>query len=115
VFEVRAEPVRDGEVVVRVAGEVDLTVSSVLERALLDAPAEPDASRVTVDLADLRFLDSSGIHALVRGYLATRDAGLSYTVRNARGVVARVLHITGVAEAFGLPHPADADGRSKGA
>jgi anti-sigma B factor antagonist len=113
VFEVQAEPVRDGTVVVRVAGEVDLTVSPQLERVLLAAPAMPDAHRVVVDLERLQFLDSSGVHALVKGYLATRDAGLPYEVRNASGMVARVLHITGVAEAFGMA--ADTDGYPKGA
>jgi len=102
VFQVWTEPVDDGAVVVRVSGEVDLTVSGQLERVLLAAPSAPDADRVIVDLEDLRFLDSSGVHALVKGYLATRDAGLPYEVRNASGMVARVLQITGVAEAFGL-------------
>jgi anti-sigma B factor antagonist len=115
VFEVRAEPVHDGTIVVRVAGEVDLTVSARLERALLDAPTEPGVHRVVVDLEDLYFLDSSGVHALVKGYLATRDAGLAYLVRNASGMVARVLHITGVAEAFGMADEAGPSGYPRGA
>jgi anti-sigma B factor antagonist len=114
VFEVQAEPVRDGTIVVRVAGEVDLTVCGHLERALLAAPVTQDVRRVVVDLGNLQFLDSSGVHALVKGYLATRDAGLPYQVRNASGIVARVLRITGVAEVFGLPEEA-ADEYPKGA
>ena len=53
-------------------------------------------------LEQLRFLDSSGVHALVKGYHAATGAGGSLTVRNATGVVARVLHITGVADALGM-------------
>jgi anti-sigma B factor antagonist len=112
VFEIKAEPRPDGVIVVRVAGEVDLTVSPELERVVVAAPATDGVRGVVVDLSDLRFLDSSGVHALVKGYLATRDAGLVYTVRNASGVVARVLRITGVAEAFGM---GDAGELSKGA
>ena len=96
------EPAHDGTVVVRVVGEVDLTVSVQLERALLTVPTAPSVHRLVVDLEHLYFLDSSGIHALVKGYLATRDAGLTYLVRNATGMVARVLYVTGVAEAFGM-------------
>jgi anti-sigma B factor antagonist len=112
VFEVEAEPGPDGVTVIRVAGEVDLTVSAMLERELVSAPTADGVRGVVVDLGGLRFLDSSGVHALVKGYLASRGAGLVYTVRNATGVVARVLRITGVAEAFGIT---DAGELSKGA
>jgi anti-anti-sigma factor len=115
VFEVCAELVDDGVVVVRVAGEVDLTVSAVLEQALLDAPGIPGVQAVVVDLGGLRFLDSSGVHALVKGYLAANDAGLHYTVRKANGVVARVLAITGVAEVLGTPADVEAGELPKGA
>jgi anti-anti-sigma factor len=115
VFEVRAEAAEDGVVVVRVAGEVDLTVTGVLEQALLDAPKVGAAHAVVVDLDELRFLDSSGVHALVKGYLAARDAGLPYTVRNANGVVARVLEITGVADTLGLADDPGAREYPKGA
>jgi anti-sigma B factor antagonist len=101
-FEARAEAAHDGVVVVRVAGEVDLTVSAALERTLLDASAATGVRTVIVDLEDLRFLDSSGVHALVKAYLASRSAGRTYTVRGASGVVARVLQITGVADALGM-------------
>jgi anti-sigma B factor antagonist len=103
VFEVRADPGPDGVVVVHASGEVDMTVSALLERTLLDAVRQDGARQVLVDLAGLRFLDSSGVHALVRGYQAANDAGNVLVVRNATGVVARVLYITGVAEALGLP------------
>jgi anti-anti-sigma factor len=103
VFEVRAEPADDGAMVVKVAGEVDVTVSAELERMLLAAATAAGARGVVVDLAAVPFLDSSGVHALVKGYLATRDAGLPYTVRGATGMVARVLEVTGVADALGMP------------
>ncbi len=114
-LDVRAEPVPDGTVVVRVAGEVDLTVTEELEQSLIAALRLPGARRVVVDLADLRFLDSSGVHALVKGYLAAMDAGLPYLVRSANGMVDRVLRLTGVAEAFGMPAEGDPSEYPKGA
>jgi anti-anti-sigma factor len=107
VFEVHTDTSADGTVVVRAAGEVDMTVSPVFEQTLVDAAARHAGKRVVVDLDQLRFLDSSGVHALVKGYHAAAGSGGSLTVRNATGVVARVLHITGVAEALGM---AGADG-----
>jgi anti-anti-sigma factor len=102
VFEVHTDPPADGLVVVRAAGEVDMTVSPVFEQTLVDAATTHAGGRVVVDLEQLRFLDSSGVHALVKGYHAAAGAGGSLTVRNATGVVARVLHITGVADALGM-------------
>lgn len=114
-FEVRTDTGPDGAVVVHAAGEVDMTVSAVLEHSLLDATRHAIPPRVVVDFEKLRFLDSSGVHALVRGYHAANDAGGSLTVRNATGVVARVLYITGVAEALGMPVPDAKDEYPKGA
>ena len=105
-FEVRTDAADDGGVVVvRASGEVDMTVSPTFERSLLEAATTPPARRVVVDLELLRFLDSSGVHALVKGYHAATAAGGTLTVRGATGVVARVLYITGVAEALGMEFP----------
>ena len=102
-FEVRTDTADDGGVVVvRAAGEVDMTVSPTFERSLLEAATTSEGRTVVVDLESLRFLDSSGVHALVKGYHAATAAGGSLTVRGATGVVARVLYITGVAEALGM-------------
>ena len=114
-FEVRTETSDDGAVVVKAVGEVDMTVSATLERALLDAAKRHTPGQVVVDFGNLRFLDSSGVHALVRGYHAVNDAGGTFTVRNASGVVARVLYITGVAEALGMPALDETDEYPKGA
>lgn len=48
---------------VRVAGELDLATSPELREALL--AAQRDASLVVLDLRDLTFIDSSGIHVIV--------------------------------------------------
>ena len=114
-FDVRTDTPADGLVVVRAAGEVDMTVSTQFEQALLDAAAGHPGGQVVVDFEELRFLDSSGVHALVKGYHAVAGTGGSLTVRNATGVVARVLTITGVAEALGMGGTGDPDEIARGA
>jgi anti-anti-sigma factor len=115
VFDVRTDAPADGLVVVRAAGEVDMTVSTAFERALVDAATGNPGGQVVVDFEDLRFIDSSGVHALVKGYHAAAGTGGSLTVRNATGVVARVLNITGVAEALGMGETGDPDEIARGA
>lgn len=92
---------------VTLAGECDLSVRDELTAALA---AAIDRSRVVVvDLAGLTFLDSSGIHGLVMAYHAAQDAGVKLYVVNARGVVAELLGLTGVADLLRAPGDAQAD------
>ena len=92
----------DAGLILRLSGEIDVSVQehllAMFEEALLGRPAA-----IVVDLAGLRFLDCSGIRALLR---AQRDAaayGCILTVRNPQPVVERVLRILRVAELLGLP------------
>jgi anti-sigma B factor antagonist len=101
-FEVTIEHAGPATLVVRVAGEIDFGVVAVLELPLLQAVAADGVRRVVVDLGAVRFMDSSGVHALMRGYDAAIALQRSLTVRNATGVVVRVLRLLGVAEILGL-------------
>jgi anti-anti-sigma factor len=92
-----------GEIVVRVAGELDMNTEPALSKVLhqvLDEAADRD---VVVDLADLSFLDSSGVRALLEGDALATQRGRKLRARNARGIVARVLYLTGVDALLGLP------------
>lgn len=55
---------RDGWVVVTVAGEMDLISSPAVRQKVHDAVAEGRRS-VVLDLADVRFCDSSGVGVLI--------------------------------------------------
>jgi anti-anti-sigma factor len=69
--ELRTVQQPDGSVTLAVSGEVDLSNTSQLADALTDAAREAPTGRVTVDLAELRFIDSSGLRVLL---VAARDA-----------------------------------------
>lgn len=89
-------------IVVALAGDCDLRSRDEMTAALL--AAAQTGRTVTVDLARVSFLDSSGLHALVRAHhAAVERAGALYVV-NATGTVATVLEITGILTL--LRHPA---------
>lgn len=83
-----------GGVRVALAGDCDLAVRDELTATLLAAVGR--AAEVTVDLADVRFLDSSGVHGLVEAHRAAVGRGGRVYVENPTGAVAAVLDVTGV-------------------
>ena len=84
----------DGRAVVSLAGECDLAARGELVAAL--RAALDGSQAVTVDLSKLSFLDSSGIHELVRAHHVAVSNGGALHATGASGVVAEVLEITGV-------------------
>jgi anti-anti-sigma factor len=84
----------DDEVQLIVRGEVDIAVVAELRRALEDALEMP-APAVSVDLTDVRHLDSSALKVLVRANIRARVTGKELTVRATQGPVRRVLDLTG--------------------
>lgn len=71
------QPDRD-QAVVRLAGELDLNVAADVE-ATVQSLLEIGFARLVVDLRDLSFLDTSGVHAFVSAHESAqrRDAVLS--------------------------------------
>jgi anti-anti-sigma factor len=75
-------------------GECDLSVREELVATLLAAVGR--SATVTVDLADVDFLDSSGVHGLVAAHRAAVERGGHIYLENPTGSVAAVLDVTGV-------------------
>ena len=85
----------DTRVRVDVAGEVDTASITRLQDALDDA-LSGHPTGVIVNLADVTFMDSSGINTLIRAYNTATRTGTTLTVINCPPIVRRVLTITGV-------------------
>ena len=87
---------RDSTAVVVPIGEIDM-VSGVTVAHEIDAAVESaDVQVIVVDLAQVSFLDSSGIGVLLKGRRQADEHGKSYQVIGAAGFVLQILDMTGV-------------------
>jgi anti-anti-sigma factor len=55
----------DGSLVLAAEGELDITTSPLLDEALVRARAT-DAASIVVDLLKISFIDSTGLHVLIK-------------------------------------------------
>ncbi|MGK5738738.1 STAS domain-containing protein [Micromonospora sp. URMC 103] len=101
-MDVRLRDTGVGEVVLCPVGEVDMATADVLHAALTNVLRRPEIRAVVVDLAEVRFLDSSGIRVLVSAATTARRDGVTLRVVDPQPVVARVLRITSVGPLLGL-------------
>jgi anti-sigma B factor antagonist len=85
---------------VALSGEVDMSCSDELIALLTSTARGADAGTIQVDLAELGFMDSSGIDALITGYRAAQDAGRRFTVVRPQHNIRRVFEIAGVLGMF---------------
>ena len=87
----------DWQVVV-LAGEVDLSWSQEVRRAVLDALGA--SSKVAVELAGVSYIDSSGIAALVEGFQTARGRGQDFVLLSASRQVTAVLKLARLDKVF---------------
>ncbi len=84
-------------VVVALDGEMDMSNAPMLSEALRDI-LDTRPVRVTVDLTNLSYLDSSGIHCLVNAAKRASEVGCDLAVHNPTRMVLRVMELTDVVE-----------------
>ena len=86
---------------VALRGEVDVLTVDQVRVALTDAIADRPRA-IVVDLADLTFIDSTGLGALVFGFQRARDAGIAFRLARASRGVRQVLVLSGLLEVVEL-------------
>jgi anti-sigma B factor antagonist len=102
----------DGHVVVVLCGELDMAAAAGVAAALVAAAASE--SWVIVDLEGLRFIDASGVAALVRGRKQARHAGGDLLLAAPQRQVLRVLTVTRLIGVFPVHASVDEAVRSAG-
>ena len=90
-------------VVVLIAGELDMADADQVGDVLTGA-VEAGKPIVRIMLSDLRFADSSAIKAILIGAQAADDRGVAYELVNPRGLVQRLLEVTGLDHALTVVH-----------
>jgi len=84
----------DGEHVIRLRGELDIESAPDLERVLLRS--RPAGERVVLDLAELKFMDSTGLRVLLRARAAADHDRWEIGLRNVPPTIRRLFDMTGV-------------------
>ena len=85
----------------RLAGEFDLAGVERVEAALERASAE-HTRHVVFDLTDLSFLDSAGLHTILRANERARSAAFDVVVVRPRGLANRVFTLTRAGQQLNL-------------
>jgi anti-sigma B factor antagonist len=107
-------PDLDGTAFFRLTGSLDIGARHDLREAFSRAAAEPGVTGIVVDLADVTFLDSEALAGLIEGFTEARRAGLRFAVEGARGLVHRVLVVTGTLAFFTDAQPGAASAAGSG-
>jgi anti-sigma B factor antagonist len=86
---------REDRVVIGLGGELDLSNADQLEAAIQAALRDKAPHQTLIfDLADLRFMDSSGLAVLIR----TAGEGITVRLREASPVIREIVNATGLAD-----------------
>ena len=89
------------------SGELDLLSSPVLARAIGGLP-ESGVDVVIVDLRRLEFMDSTGLHLLVRAQQTAHEVGRRFALVRGGDQIQRLLDLSGVAESITIIDSPDA-------
>jgi anti-sigma B factor antagonist len=99
---VTVEPLEDG-CLIRAAGEVDMSTAGALRSELAAARAE--AHTVVLDLSDVTFIDSSGLHLLLEASHSSAVTDWSFFLVRPSEPVRRLIELSGAADLLTLVDP----------
>lgn len=91
----------DGSAVVRVIGELDLATAPHLREEFIGL-VNSGVHSVTVDLAQLDFIDSTGLAVLVSGLKRLREQGGDLGLRSPTPSAMKLFEMTGLTTVFAI-------------
>ena len=99
---------RGDSVVVEVRGDVDAATANRLAARLHDVVAGQGNLSVVVDVGEMTFIDSQGLHALVQGWREARARGGVLRIERPSAATTRLLEITALDRLLTRPGEDDA-------
>jgi anti-sigma B factor antagonist len=100
----------DGVAVLALRGEIDISTAPRLREAVQHAIES--GVPIVLDMAEVTFMDSSGISTLVETAGVSRGLSSRVQIQRPSNQVRRILSLTGLADVFQLePDRHDVDGR----
>lgn len=86
---------KDGHTIVHVGGELDLEVASQM-RAAMEPLMEMSDRRLTLDLHELKYIDSTGIGILISILKARHARKAPFDVENVPAHIRKLFDMTGI-------------------
>ncbi len=83
---------------VALSGELDHYSAINIRRDLDELISDPSVRHLMLDMADLRFMDSSGIGVILGRYRILAARGGSVWVRNMNPQISRIFQLSGMAQ-----------------
>jgi anti-anti-sigma factor len=88
-----------------VSGEIDMAVAADLLVAIIRCSTADDRLSMTVDMAGVTFIDSTGISALVEAHKRLDEVGCRMRLTNVPPCASTVFDLTGVSDYLGVTAP----------
>ena len=98
---IRADP--HGAVTIVLRGDMDFTTSPAVLQTIRAGMPSAAVSSIRVDLADVAFMDSSGMGVMVQILRLAEETGAALQVEHPNRNVHDQLQLSGLAELLGLP------------
>jgi len=95
----------DGALRVSLHGDIDFTNAPGVRQAIEEAVSGERRGTVRVDLADVPFLDSSGVEVLVAAHRLAESLGARCAIEGPTRAVFEHLRMIGLAELFDIAAP----------
>jgi anti-sigma B factor antagonist len=101
-FEVSIDEHAEGYSVIAVRGEMDLHTAPKFQYAIERAAGNEGVGAVVVDMAEVTFMDSSALSALMRSKDTLGQQGVSLRLAAPSGAVERIFSVTGFQDYFDI-------------